>query len=793
MGPVARQRSSRMAEACAFSVIAIALVVFSGWLFDLALLKSFIPGSIGMKLATATGFLLLGVALLIRAYGAPRMQPIADFLSVIVVLLATVTILEYASGRRFFVDQLWSDENPGAAETVHPGRMAPYTAVAFIAAALAVVLARRRSQASIIASHVATAFVLFVALLVLVGYAYGAREFRGPPDANPMAFSTALGFVFCGLALAAMKADQWPLSLLAGSSDAAFGLRVLLPTALIAPLILGWFRVQAERFEYVSRADGTAAFALLNAIALAAVVVWTASRFRQGGESAAAEAESTAPAERSHGWSLAQKGLLIVAVPTLFQLAFLASLFVIENTQNRDRENALRAKEIRSSAYKVLVLLVDVETGIRGYALSGDRRFMEPYEHAEVSVPRELGYLRVLTAPWSAREQDVVKLGALAMPVLRHYGAMRTAMLAGKADRISDWNSGKRLMDDYRRATSEFMARQHDLEVEQDRVSAVAREKITSAIVAGCVIALALAAYLATYFMRSISGRVQVVLADVDRLQRGETLHPPKEGGDEIEELHRRFHRMAEVLSAGRRDLQLANEGLESFSYSVSHDLRAPLRAVDGYARIIDEDYGDRFDADGKRLLGVIRGEARRMGALIDDLLTFSRLGRQRLSHATIDMHDLISEILPRIVASRPDRQVDVTFRAVPSAIGDRSVIKQVLVNLLSNAVKYAKEEGHIAIEIGGRNGGRENLYWVRDSGVGFDMRYVGKLFGVFQRLHHDTKFEGTGVGLAIVQRIIAAHGGRVWAEGEPDRGATFYFTLPATAPAEKAQEEATV
>jgi signal transduction histidine kinase len=213
---------------------------------------------------------------------------------------------------------------------------------------------------------------------------------------------------------------------------------------------------------------------------------------------------------------------------------------------------------------------------------------------------------------------------------------------------------------------------------------------------------------------------------------------------------------------------------LESFSYSVSHDLRAPLRAIDGYARMLEEDYAGRLDDEARRLLGVVRGNAIRMGQLIDDLLTFSRLGRQEAVSALVDMTQLARQAADELRGERP-----VQALPLPAVKGDRALLKQVWLNLIGNALKYSAKTPQARVEIGAREEARDNVYWVRDNGVGFDMRYAGKLFGVFQRLHRSEEFEGTGVGLAIVQRIVARHGGRVWAEAKPGEGACFWFSLP--------------
>ncbi|GMU49774.1 MAG: hypothetical protein AMXMBFR31_20000 [Candidatus Desulfobacillus denitrificans] len=218
---------------------------------------------------------------------------------------------------------------------------------------------------------------------------------------------------------------------------------------------------------------------------------------------------------------------------------------------------------------------------------------------------------------------------------------------------------------------------------------------------------------------------------------------------------------------------------MESFSYSISHDLRAPLRAIAGYAKIIDEDYAAQFDAEGRRLLERIAGGAVRMGELIDDLLDFARIGRAELKRAPIDMAGLAREVLAELPEAAGGRKLEVRIGAMPMASADRSLVRQVWSNLLSNALKYTRRCDAALIEAGGREERGEAHYFVRDNGAGFDMAYADKLFRVFQRLHRDADFEGTGVGLTIVARIVERHGGRVWAESAPGQGATLHFTLP--------------
>ncbi len=224
--------------------------------------------------------------------------------------------------------------------------------------------------------------------------------------------------------------------------------------------------------------------------------------------------------------------------------------------------------------------------------------------------------------------------------------------------------------------------------------------------------------------------------------------------------------------------LEAANRELEAFSYSVSHDLRAPLRAVDGFSQAVIEDFGPLLPEEGRRQLNTIRYAAQRMGKLIDDLLSFSRLNRHPLKREAVDMNALVRSVADELGAPWADREIGWQVGTLPPCRGDPALLRQVWLNLLSNALKYTRKRERASIEVGVEESPEGLAYRVQDNGVGFDMRYADKLFGVFQRLHRIEEYDGTGVGLAIVQRIVHRHGGRVWARSAPGQGATFCFTL---------------
>lgn len=235
------------------------------------------------------------------------------------------------------------------------------------------------------------------------------------------------------------------------------------------------------------------------------------------------------------------------------------------------------------------------------------------------------------------------------------------------------------------------------------------------------------------------------------------------------------------LLTERTRNLEHANKELEEFSYSVAHDLRGPLRAIDGFSHLLLDEYRDKVDEEGRRLLSVVRENTARVAELIDDLLEFTGMAQRDLIQTTVDMTALAGEAFDKVSSAAAGRKIDFRLGNLPPTAGDRALLRQVWTNLISNAVKFTATRVDAVIEVGGEAKGPENVYRIQDNGVGFDMRFIGKLFGVFQRLHGMDEFEGTGIGLAIVKRIVERHGGRVWAESTAGEGATFYFTLPAS------------
>ena len=300
----------------------------------------------------------------------------------------------------------------------------------------------------------------------------------------------------------------------------------------------------------------------------------------------------------------------------------------------------------------------------------------------------------------------------------------------------------------------------------------------------GAIILLTFGAYaLASQMQRHISGPVNK-LAETARKVSEEKNYAARVADQTMPELATfttAFNEMLDKIEERTNEVESANKELEAFNYTVSHDLRGPLRIINSYSQILCKSHGEVLPPEGRLLLDKIQANVRRMGGLIDDLLAFSRVDAEQLVRRELDLDVLATQVFKDLEAGANGQQVVFSAHTGAKVVADESLMTQALHNLISNALKYSRNREVSEIELGSMQNNGKPVYYVRDNGVGFDMRFSTKLFGIFQRLHHSSEFEGTGVGLAIVQRIIARHGGKIWAEAEVDKGATFYFTIGGT------------
>ena len=486
-------------------------------------------------------------------------------------------------------------------------------------------------------------------------------------------------------------------------------------------------------------------------------------------------------------WPLATKGLVILAIPLAPLLVTTVLFWVAEQRQQAAEALSTRAADTYAELYATHTLVIDAEAATRGFLLTGDRTFLEPYTRAVRLLPRQFERLNELVVNADVR----VRLDTLEQAMHERIRLL-TSTIESPLDRndptmIAKVHEGKRRMERVRAVMADITAIERRLLAERrDRAGYI--QRITLGVVlAGALVGLIGGIAASIFFSRTVVQRVRHVKENAERLPSGQPLRPGPAGRDEVGALGRGVHHAAQLLA--HRDMLLrvhmdelttANKELEAFSYSVSHDLRAPLRHIAGFAALLEKGAAEKLGAQHLRYVRLITDSAARMGRLVDDLLAFSRMGRTEMVRTPVDLDSLVGEIIGEEARDQNGRDIVWKRQPLPTVLGDPAMLRVALSNLIANAVKYTASRSHAEIEVGTlEHSNGEHVVFVRDNGVGFDMQYADKLFGVFQRLHSGDEFEGTGIGLANVRRVIQRHGGRTWAEGRVEAGATFYVSLP--------------
>ncbi|HKY71885.1 MAG TPA: ATP-binding protein [Nitrospira sp.] len=447
-------------------------------------------------------------------------------------------------------------------------------------------------------------------------------------------------------------------------------------------------------------------------------------------------------------WSIEQRVL------AGFGLVFLG-IIVISIISYRNTADVVKNSRLDTASHELIQLLgsieetlIAAESGHRRYLVTGDESYLKAYRGLVDDMPEFSRYLQALASSSEQqariaelerliKQQLDIETDAINRRVTQGAEAVRHLALPGVA---------KRELDEIHRLMAELESSEQQATRTRVLRSAGTTRNTIALLALGAVLQLVLLASVYVLIQHDITNRRRVA---------------------------------AELRRQGEL-LQAANKELEAFSYSVSHDLRAPLRHIDGYAALLSKTAGEALNDKARRYLETISDSAKQMGQLIDDLLVFSRMGRQDMLHSTVNLNQLVKTVIHDLRLDLQGNTISWTIGTLPDVPGDPAMLRQVFINLLSNAVKFTATRPTPCIEIGAtRDTPGEVTVFVRDNGVGFDMQYANKLFGVFQRLHRNDEFEGTGIGLANVRRIIHRHGGRTWAEGAVDQGATFYLSLP--------------
>ena len=446
-------------------------------------------------------------------------------------------------------------------------------------------------------------------------------------------------------------------------------------------------------------------------------------------------------------------GVFIAAVLLLASIAALSYYSAVQTADNNRWVD--HTYQVMLAADRLVVDQQDTAAGSRGYMLTGRQTFLDQYRRGRDQLGPDLDAIGSLTADNPVQQARIARL----RPLSAHRVALVDRLLAARRpqqvildpDQAQDLEESKGVMDQIHAIIIDVLDEEQQLLTVRYAESERTSHATLLVIVFGNLLSLGTLVLCMLALNRELRNRR---LAELEARALNVTL-------DEKNAL-----------------LELTNRELEGFSYSISHDLRAPLRAIDGYSMLLERGHAGALDEEGKRLLGVVRDSSKRMGALIEDLLSFSRLGRKPVLAAALEMQPLVAECVAEVLQGAAVKP-EVTVGWLPVCRGDRALLKQVWLNLIGNAVKYSSQTPHARVEIMGRETPEERVYSVHDNGAGFDMRYYDKLFGVFQRLHAVDEFPGTGVGLAIVMRIVTKHGGRAWAEGSVGEGATFHFSIP--------------
>lgn len=451
--------------------------------------------------------------------------------------------------------------------------------------------------------------------------------------------------------------------------------------------------------------------------------------------------------------------MIVIAVLLLVQIKGL-----LESVQSVEKSDVLIA-----TANRVEKLTLDLETGLRGYMLTTQASFLDPFLKSRETLARESTTLHKLLSDEPDQLSKFDEIERLRGEWLAFADRTIKAMETG-GDHLAESRAqvGKGLMDQSRRKFAELITAAETIRDQRVRSARSASRNTLLTVGGVTILGGAFLAWLARRQFIELASTYQTALDKANQLTAT---------------LEQRVTERTQLLEERSVQLTEANRELEAFAYSISHDLRAPMRHITGFSDLLRKSAGPNMSPDDNENLGIIHDTAKNAGRMVDDLLALSRIGRQQLKKTDVDMNDLVQQVIRELAPETRDRQVKWRIAPLPSAYGDASLLRLVLHNLLSNALKYSSKKSNSLVEMKATRDETNITYSIHDNGEGFDMQYAHKLFGVFQRLHRSEEFEGTGIGLANVRRIIIRHGGRVWAEGQLGQGATFFFSLPLNEP----------
>lgn len=754
----------------AAAVCLLALLVLAGWYSGLGALKSFIPGAVAMNPITAMLLTLSAVTLYRIRSGrkAGLHRQITIVCSSIILLEGALRLAQYLFDWQVGLDRILFSERLGS------NQIAPNTAFTFGFVGLSFLLIDSRRR---LLQRVQTLFitvVLGIALMAIMGYVFGSSYFYGIGSHIPMALPTAIAFAILSLGILCARPDQEPAVSLRSDTAGAAMMRRLLPAAVLVPFLLGWLMLKGEKAALYDYAFGIALFALSIMIFFSWFITKNASLLHR-----AELARRSIEQERDRFFTVSLDMFCIAGFDGYFKRL------------SRSWENALgfTIAELKSKPFLEFIHPDDRQTTQKEAAKIQGGQTTISFENRYLTKDGTYKWLLWNAVPLLEQKQ----IYAIARDIT-HRKQMEDELRATNA-----------FLDSVVENIPDMIFVKDALNLRFVRFNKAAEELLgySRQELLGKNVYDLFPAGEADFFTNSdravLQGRSVVDIAEAPVHARGKgirILHTKKipiidpagrrlfllgisEDITERKKAEEEIRSLNEQLQAKLAELTILNHDLESFSYSVSHDLRSPIRHIDGFTGLLKKNIDSLLDEKNRRYLNLILESTARMGKLIDDLLLFSQMGRSEFRKTAVSMESLVKEVLRNLEQDCQDRNINWKIGDLPKIEGDAALLRQVWTNLISNALKYTSTKDHTCIEIGSTIEDHRTTYYVKDNGVGFDMKYIDKLFGVFQRLHSSEEFEGTGIGLASVRRIIQRHGGQTWAEGFPGAGAIVYFSIP--------------
>lgn len=757
------------------SAALIGLLAYAGWAFDIVFLQGIRRDFVTMKPNTAVGILMLGTSVVILGLGQSRRfaRISASILSLLTAAIGALSLAEYIFAADFGIDQLLFREHPVAIETWSPGRMALITSVCFLIVGVALhMIAAEYRRIKRLPDFFLSATAL-IALFVLLGYAFDERALRNLNMYGAMALHTAAAFLLICLGSFALRPSEGIVASVFTSAPGGMMLRWVLPAAVTVPILVGWLRWTGEKQGLYGTGVGVALSVVITILLLTILVLLGAAKINRSQdridliEKSARENDerlrTLLNASRMSAYMFDRQGRFVFTnrhTDDLYQSVTGAligkTLYDLYPAPQADIYHANNERVWNSGAMVEIEETAQISAGTKTYL---SHKFPVCDENGEMIA---LGGISYDITELKNAESEINRFFQLSINLLC------IANLDGYFVKLNPmWEQTLGFSNDELTAKP-FIEFVHP----EDREKTLAEvQKLAS----GVKVISFENRYLCkdgsykTLLWNSASaveyGLIYATAVDITERKQAEA---------DILKLNADLSRQSTALQA-------ANKEIEAFSYSVSHDLRAPLRSIDGFSQALLEDYRDRLDETGRDYLRRVRSAAQRMAQLIDDMLQLSRITRIEPNPEHVNLSAVAGAVIADCRRKSPDRAVEVTIQDGLEVDGDPRLLRVVLENLLGNAWKYTSKKAAAHIEFGSRTDAGDATFFVRDNGAGFDMAYADKLFGAFQRLHSVEEFEGTGIGLATVKRIIHRHGGEVWAEGAVDAGATFYFTLKPT------------